>query len=292
MSKKVGVLISEIFGLVGIDATAPEYKDIVSLTQEVDDVTAEKLSKNLLTLEAAKMNGTLKSHFKAQTLNGVDAQHKELATEYGLTPDEVAELDAIKDTFERNKKLVARVKDNTAKLNAGKGDTAALVEENKKLNAQILSIKADNDSKISALQASSDSQITDYAITSYLRSLKYANAQVGIDVNTLTAKNILQAALAEKKALIQRAPDNSLKLLNSEHPELDYQDNHKAISFADFASRTLQEKNMLEISDPNKRAAGKQGGQQQAAAGDQQQQVDNSETIAFYKQQEESFARG
>lgn len=288
MPKKVGTLISELFGLVGIDATQPEFKDIIALAPEVDDVTAKKISDNILTIEAAKMNGTLKSHFKAQTLNGVDAQHKELATEYGLSADEIAELEAIKDTFERNKKLVAKVKENTAKLNAGTGDKTALVEENKRLNKQILDIKTANDAKIAEIQKNTDNQITDYAVTSYLRSLKYANENVGADVNSLTAKNLLQAAFAEKKALLKRGSDNSLRLFNAEHPDLDYQENNKPVAFADFASKILQEKNMLFVSDPKKPAAGKTGAGKSAPE-KETVEVDNSETTSFYDQQLKSF---
>ena len=251
MANTVGTLVKEIFGLVGIDANQPEFKDIVALATPLDDATYEKVSKNILTIDAAKMNGVLKSHFKAQTLNGVDAQHKELATEYGLTADEVAELDAIKDTFDRNKKLIAKVKANTEKINAGKGDTAKLVAENQRLNAEIVAIKAATDQQIAQLKASTESQISDFAIMSHLRGLKYANDKVDADVNALTAKQILNAALAEKKAGVKRTAENTLKLYQLDNPELDYLENHKPISFADLAARELQAKNMLAITAPN-----------------------------------------
>jgi hypothetical protein len=220
MANNVGELINEIFGLVGIDGSQPQFKDIVGIATPIDKDTAEKISKNILSLETAKMNGQLKAHFKAQTLNGVDAQHDELATEYGLSADQVTELKGIKDTFERNKKLVAKVKENTAKLNEGKGDTVALVAENKKLNDLILANKTAFDKQLSDIQSNKESELNDYAIMSHLRSLKYANDKVDAEVNALTAKNILQSALASKKIGVKR-DNNSLRLFQLENPELD-----------------------------------------------------------------------
>jgi hypothetical protein len=290
MANNVGELIGEIFGLVGIDATDEKYKPLVSITTPIDADTADKISKNILSIDTAKMSSQLKAHFKAQTLNGVDAQHEELATEYGLDPADAAELKSIKDTFERNKKLIAKVKANVEKLNAGKGDTAKLVEENRKLNDAILASKADFDKKLADIQANKESELNDYAIMSHLRSLKYANENVDADINALTAKSVIQNALASKKIGVKRDATNTLRLYQLENPELDYLENHKPISFADLASKELQAKKMLAITDPS-RATGKTGKDAAPAGGKNDAAPDNSEAISFYDQQLAQFER-
>lgn len=293
MAKKVGEIFSELLGLLGVDSKLPEYKDIIGLSQEVDDTTAAKFSSNLMTMEAAKMNGTLKSHFKAQTLNGVDAQHDELATEYGLDATEIAELKAIKDTFERNKKLVAKVKENTAKLNKGTGNDAALISKNKELNDLILANKTAYEKQIADLAAKHDGDLTENAIMGHLKGFKYANDKVDVDVNALTSNNLLKAALAEKGAAIKRGADNTLKLVQKENPELDYLENHKSISFVDFATKALQSKNMLAVTDPKKPATGKTGAPAAPQKGQEEQaEVDNSEAVSFYDQQLEAYEKG
>lgn len=72
---------------------------------EVDDALAATLGSSLLTMDAAKNNATLKSHFTGQSLSTADAKILEDATKHGLSEDDINELKGVKSTYDRIQKL-------------------------------------------------------------------------------------------------------------------------------------------------------------------------------------------
>jgi len=104
---------------------------------EVDDTLAATLGSSLLTMDAAKNNATLKSHFTGQALSTVDAKIEHLITQYGLEEEDINELKLVKSSYDKLEKVTEKIAKLTEKK-AGKstGDSTKAVtklEEEKKL---------------------------------------------------------------------------------------------------------------------------------------------------------------
>jgi len=250
MPVKIGTLLKNLGNKVKLDLTDSKYIDLLSSNLEIPDDVASALENGLLDLDTAKNHGELDKHFRAKALNGVDAKIKELAEEGDLSPEAITEILGEKNSYAKITLLKGKLKEALEAKHAGSGDTKAIKAEVAKLNNDILALKSSKDSEISKIKSESEQAILDYAVESHLASLPYANSDISTDINVMTAKNIVNKALAENKAKLVRV-DGKLKLVNSEAPDLDYLKDNKAVSFSDFSTSTLASNKLLKVSDAN-----------------------------------------
>ena len=91
MPTKLGTLISSLAVKAGIDANSPALIDLLSKAElsntEIADEIGNALDTSLISLDAAKHNQALKSHYFAQALNGIDAEAARIMDEYGFEDD-------------------------------------------------------------------------------------------------------------------------------------------------------------------------------------------------------------
>lgn len=249
MAKKIGELFTELAGRIGIAATDPRLKDVQSIMTEVPDELVTEFNDKLTTIEAAKNNATLKSFFTATALNPIDEILEEKLTDLGFSDDEITKIKLEKSTPKRLRSIIDEVKKKKAVAPAG--DKAALQQEIDKLQGLLANAATEKTTAISAAEKKANESILEYAIDSILSGMPYANKDLDLDVNVLTAKGVIQKALADKKAKVVRMPDNTLKLVQSENPDLDYfNEQHQPVKFSDFTKSTLAAKKMLITSDP------------------------------------------
>ncbi len=143
-------------------------------------------------------------------------------------------------------------------------------ELNQKLAQSIDAHKAE----IGTLTKQYESQMLDHRVLSCLQGRNYANKDVPAEVNAKFAKTLLSEAL-EAKGVKLVNENGALKLKQAANVELDfYDENHKAVSFEDFAAKVLADNKLLAVTDPNRvnnpptpPVITPDGGQQQNTAG-------------------------
>ena len=237
--------------------------DILSRSdlQNIDlaDEVANAINNNLLTVEAAKNNLTVKNHFNALALGSVDSEILQAIKKLDLGDEFESEISETKNTFEKFRKLSEKMKESIDNLKAsqGKGDDKAVEKytaQINKLNADIAKLKESTVPKteLEKVQKESESAVRDFMINSKISGQKFANQEVGNDVNIEFANVLLNKALSKNKAVVVK-DGNELKLKNSEDIKLDYlNEQNKNVSFDDFMNKIFAESKILAVSGPQK----------------------------------------
>jgi len=222
-----------------------------------DDV-ANAINNNLLTVEAAKNNLAVKNHFNALALGSVDAEILNTIKKLELGDEFETEISGLKNTYEKQRKLAEKLKESIDNLKAsqGKGDDKAIEKYTKQindLNASIAKLKESTVPKeeLEKVQKESENAVRDFMIHSKISGLKFANQEVGNDVNITLANVLLNKALEKNKAVILKS-GNDLKLMNAEDHKLEYlNEQNKNVSFDDFMSKVFADSKILAVSGKN-----------------------------------------
>jgi hypothetical protein len=225
---------------------------------EIPDDVANGINSDLFTLDSAKNNSSLKTHFSAIALNGVDSEILAAVEALGLGDSVKSELSGEKNTYEKQRKLVAQVKTAMEGLKNAKngGDPKDIEKYTKQINdlrGELSRFKESHipKSELEALKKTHESDLTGLMVRNLLSTKKYANENVPVDVNVLTAQTLVNNALSQRKALLVR-DGGILKLKRTDDPALDYFDEqNKQVSFADIVDKTLADSKMLAVSNPN-----------------------------------------
>ena len=246
---KVGTLLKNLGLKVKIDLSDAKYADLLSANLEIPDDVATALENGLLDLDTAKTNPEVNKHIRGRALNAIDDKVNELLEEYQLSAEDAAEIKSQASSYNKLPLLAAKIKAKIASENTGSTDSKKIKAEYDKLNGDMLELKKVQATEIEKIKNQSEQAILDYAIDAHLGALQYANSDLAPEINVLTAKNVLMKKLTDSKAKIVRGADGKLQLKNSEIPELDYQENNKAISFSDLTASTLASNKLLKVSD-------------------------------------------
>jgi hypothetical protein len=257
----------------------------------VPDAVASALKSNLLTIEAAKNDLTLKKHFTAQALNTVDVGLQSKLEELGyFKPDEIDAFTSEKSTYKRISMaldaLNAKHKEALKAKHGGDPDAAkVLKDEINTLNSQLLAMKDTHSNEMRVKASEMEKSIMDYAINAELIGKTYANSTLDKSINAMVARQIIEQRLASDGASIVRK-DGSLSLVRRDSPELDFMKENKKIGFGDYLDTVLSESKMLQVNDPKKPTGDPLGNRKftpdnapkdvipQAVADDYQRQID------------------
>lgn len=257
MAVKVGTLLADLLTKAGVDTTKPEFASVLAIAAELPDEAATELNTKLLTVEAARSNPALKSHFHAQVLNGIDKTVEEAMDEHQFSDAVKAEIKALDSANKRVAAVGKKVKELTeAAANAKLGDKAELAKTVDTLHAQL---KAEKDGRKKFEQDLKDQQeasLTDSALESLYRSVQYAG-EAPLDVNVMTAKNLVALDMKGKgiRALRDANDNNNLKLVRDDGS--DYHDeNHNKVRVSDYVSKLLGTNKLLKVTDPKKQQPG------------------------------------
>lgn len=235
-------------------------KDLLSRAdlQNIDlsDEVANAINNSLLTVDGAKNNPLLKSHFTALALGSADTEILNTIKTLELGDEVEREITGTANTYEKQRKLTAKLKETVDALKAAKGDgngkdIEKYTTQINNLNAQISQLKESTvaKSELDTLKKQHESQLIDLGIGTKLSGFKYANDKVPAKVNVITAKSILTDALKDKKAIVIRDENGDLKLKRADDPALDfYDESQKAVSFDDFTNKILAENKLLAVS--------------------------------------------
>jgi len=250
MAVELGALLNTLAKSVGIDAKDEALVSFLSkaeiATATIDDSIARKITSGLLSLEAAKQNPDLKSHFTALALNAVDTELNELANEFGFDETIKAELATEKSSYKRAVLLARKVKElEAAKVGASQGDKSKLALQIDELNSQIADIKSGHSGEIEKLTTAHKADRINWELNALYSGYDYV-MPLSKEANTQVAKSLINAELNAKGLRIENV-DNALKLMTSEGTEY-YHENQK-VGIKDFMDKTLAANKVLKIDD-------------------------------------------
>jgi hypothetical protein len=254
---KLKTLFENLAKKAGVDITDAEFAKTLELIKdfEVSDDIATKLESNLYDIEGAKQNYTLKQHFTATSLNGVDAQLKEALSELIEDDSTISEILGIKTTNARIKASLFKIRElESAKAKAeGKGDDGKAKkaqEEIDKLIADFKTKEATYLSQIEQEKSSKFSEIEKLQHKFFLQGLDYDKSKT-MEENLLLAdfhiNNELQAKGVKR---IYNTETDRFELKRADDITLDYLDerNNKT-SYEDFSKGVLLNRKLLAVSD-------------------------------------------
>jgi len=207
----------------------------------------------LLSLESAKNNPKVKSHFqsqvKAEILNGIDAETKAIIDELGLQ----IEFDDKDNSNSKLRKVKAAVQDLLNKkpdLNVDlEKAKRELHQQNGELKQQIEALKIASEQKQKEIQEQANSQVLNFIKESALKGRKWAFKDQSEDINVHVAKILVDKAL-KKAGAKEINVDGNVELRLVEHPDLPYQDAKGfAVSYNDFVTRVLADEKFIAVND-------------------------------------------
>jgi hypothetical protein len=255
---KVGDFLNTLAGRTGKTEDIKAVLNNPALASiEIDDALANEINSALLTVDGAKNNQGLKTHFSTLALNGVDAEILNTIEALGFDDAVKTELLGEKNTYQKHRKLTSKMKETVEALKAAaqKDDSKTIekyVAQINKLQGELASVKESHvpKSEIDTLKKQHEGELTNFIVKNALSSKKYANEAVPADVNIELANIILNKALAEKGAVLVK-DGIDLRLRQANDPALEYYDGqNKSVTFGDFVDKALADAKVLAVSNP------------------------------------------
>ncbi len=250
LAKKAGVDINDD----SFKAISEKLKDT-----EVSEDIAVKIESNLYDVESAKQNYTLKQHFTALALNGVDSEL--LATIDELldgNEDAKNELISIRSTPKRAAALAKKIKElESVKTKAdSKGDDEKAKKAQEQIDKIVADFKVKESTYLSQIEAKEKEKldtISNFKEELFFSGLKFAT-DFDLETNQLIAKQKIEKALLEKGAKkVYNFTTGKFELKRADDLSLDYLDerNNKT-SFEDLAKGVLTQNKLLAVSDSSR----------------------------------------
>lgn len=248
-----GEFITKLCAMSGIEQNDPALIDLISRSEfsnaKIADELVQKINSSLFTLDAARNNESLRKHYHAEILNGLDDNIHNVVDKLGIDQNVIDELKAEKRTIQKYNKLVEKVLELQDKKAETKSATnkSELEGEILKLNNQIkeLSVKL----KEAPLERDKvwQDKLKSKAIENTLSSYRFANENnIPKEVLIETAKVLLNKKLSENSVSIQYDNDKDSISLKTESGMDFYMDN-SPVSFKSYVDSILAESKMLEI---------------------------------------------
>jgi len=177
---KIGTFLETLAKKAGIDTTTPEFVAIKTSSEsiEIDDTLATSFQTKLMTLEAAENNPTitekLKKKFRAEALDGVDAQLKNILELGVLSETDVTEIKGIEGTYKKLEVLGQKVKGISESKGGKNADTEKLTSQINTLTEQLGKVKQEFADKEKSLLDSHEGELTMLSLKSLLQTKDYA----------------------------------------------------------------------------------------------------------------------
>lgn len=238
---KVGQLIAEQLEKLGADTTDESLKSVLGISVDIPDEVAQRIQSGLITVEAAKSDSAVKDHFITSFVKGNDRNLKDYLQGENATEDEVKQVFSnsnFKDRYaaalllikNKSNAAVEEIKRRGLEEGASKQKIdAALVEENKKLNAQYHELKSASVPKADYEKMLSDfeRERMDEKINGAFLAENWSKNFVP-ELRTDLSKMALERELNKRGAILVRTPEG-ITIRQKENPEMPYYDNSKKL---------------------------------------------------------------
>jgi hypothetical protein len=237
--KRAGLADNQEFNLM---LAASSLNDI-----EVPDTVANSFTNGLLDMDIAKVNPDLKKHFIGNYMMGYDQEVEQMAKDYGLSGEAVAEIRQAKNSGDKVKLAFKHLKslEDNAKKSGGKVQSDEYVKQ-----------LADAEQKLNDAVAMAEAQKREIE-RKYVNKLHQLWEQTqlnGVHWNDAIPEaarvHTYNAVMAEKLnslggKVVYDAETNSASLVNSSDPSLPLVLNGKPLGYKDLSALVLQENKLL-----------------------------------------------
>ena len=253
MATTAGEFITKLCSLAGIDSSDPALIGIISSSDfsntRLPEDLVQKINSSLFTLDAARNNETLRKHYHAEILNGLDSNIYSLIDKLEIDQSVAEELKNEKKTTEKYNKLVEKVielqekKANTKSIS----NKSELETEILKLNNQIKDLSTKLKDAPYERDKHWSEKLKNKAIENTLSNYRYSNEEnIPKEVLIETAKVLLNKKLSDSKVSIEYDNEKDNISLKTESGMDFYQDN-SPVSFKSYVDSILAESKLLEI---------------------------------------------
>lgn len=207
MSKLLAEFISNLAAKAGLKADDAELLELVqnkALAIDIPDTLVNALEQNIHSLQSAESK--IKNKLKAEIYNGLDAEFDRMMDDAGMDDAVKSEFSSKKfdSSIKRAVAISNKISELTAKNNSGGKDSQKYIEEINKLKSDLSSLVASHKSEMEKVMNDNESNLTNLEINSMLSGYNYGLGDIDKDIKLLTAKTMLEKALANDSAKIVR----------------------------------------------------------------------------------------
>ena len=232
-------------------ADDPEFNLMISASVlndiQVPEAISSKFNTNLMDMDLAKTSLDLKKHFISNYMMGYDEEIVKMAKEYGLDGNAVEELRVTKNSGDKIKLALKKMKELEEK---------AKNATNSNQSEEFLKKMAEAQAKYDDLvtKAEADKHLIEQRYVSKMKQLWEQTQLNGIQWNDQipeAARIPAYSAVLEKKLaqldgqIIYDAERNNARLVNAKDPTLPLVHNGREFSYSDLSALVLQENKLL-----------------------------------------------
>jgi len=229
----------------------PEFNLMISASVlndiQVPEAVSNKFNTNLYDMELAKTSLDLKKHFISNYMMGYDEEIVRMAKEYGLDGNSVEELKVTKNSGDKIKLALKKMKELEEK---------AKNSVNSNQSEEFLKKMAESQSKYDDLvsKAEADKSLIEQRYVTKMKQLWEQTQLNGIQWNDQipeAARIPSYQAVLDRKLhqldgqIIYDAERNAAKLVNAKDPSLPLVHNGREFSYSDLSALVLQENKLL-----------------------------------------------
>ena len=207
MSKLLAEFISNLAAKAGLKADDAELLELVqnkALAIDIPDTLVNALEQNIHSLQSAESK--IKNKLKAEIYNGLDAEFDRMMDDAGMDDAVKSEFSSKKfdSSIKRAVAISNKISELTAKNNSGGKDSQKYIEEINKLKSDLSSLATSHKTEMEKVMNDNESNLTSIELNSMLSGYNYGLGDIDKDIKLLTAKTMLEKALANDSAKIIR----------------------------------------------------------------------------------------
>jgi tRNA nucleotidyltransferase/poly(A) polymerase len=247
--------LEKLLQKAGVDTSSDDFSNLIQkkeLLVEIPDTINQSLT-SLMSLNEAKNNHQIKSHFKAEALDPFNNKITTWLTEHGVDEATAKQIAEDNNTYNKVEVAIRKIAELKEKQNGSnsKGQTAELERKINELSAQLSKTVSDaqreKEEAINSIRNQYDNEFTEMQINQIISS-KPLPGQFGSDIETKIAREFLNKKLAEKNATIKKV-DGKIKIVAKDDEKLLIFDNGKELDLDTLTNMALAENKFIKVSD-------------------------------------------
>ncbi|HET6255863.1 MAG TPA: hypothetical protein VFE32_17430 [Puia sp.] len=254
---KLGELFKSLATKAGVDINdlatkSADFAGLLSLAAEVPDAVANQIETALLTMDSAKSHPDLKRHFFAALADGMDASLKKIAQKRQIPDADWAPIESEKSTVKKMEMLTDKLLElRDAKDNAtSKTEKGQLQKQIEELQEQLRLTKEGHTTELDNRQKTFSARETGLMVEAILAGKNYANKELPKGVSIITAKTLIDQALA-KEGLMVVNKDGVIRVLKQDGSDY-YDSKHNKVDADGFFDGVLSSNKLLAVTDQSK----------------------------------------
>ena len=207
MSKLLAEFISNLAAKAGLKADDAELLELVqnkALAIDIPDTLVNALEQNIHSLQSAESK--IKNKLKAEIYNGLDAEFDRMMDDAGMDDAVKSEFSSKKfdSSIKRAVAISNKISELTSKQHSSGKDSQKYIEEINKLKSDLSALATSHKTEMEKVMAENESNLTNIEINSMLSGYNYGLGDIDKYIKLLTAKTMLEKALANDSAKIVR----------------------------------------------------------------------------------------